>query len=152
MWENILVTGLILHLGCNNTLLSEGHNKVSFQKNTWSNTLYKNKLHLWIWMTTFGRSTKSWSLPSPQLHQQDKKHSERMILCKLRRMPLGTGQRNLTKALPRVKAKSAEAQCDKSALLLLMRQIKSTSAAFISFFKALWAELQWEILWQYFFN
>ena len=27
------------------------------------------------------------------------KHSERMILCKLRRMPLGTGQRNLTKAL-----------------------------------------------------
>ena len=33
------------------------------------------------------------------MHQEDKKHSERMILCKLRRMTLGTGQRNLTKFL-----------------------------------------------------
>ena len=62
MWENILVTGLILNFGCNNTLLSEGHNMVSSQENSGSNTLYKNKLHLWIWITTFGRSTKSWSL------------------------------------------------------------------------------------------
>ena len=36
---------------------------------------------------------------APQLHRQDKKHSERIILCKLRRMTLGTGQRKLTKAL-----------------------------------------------------
>ena len=27
-------------------------------------------------MTTFGRSTKSWSVRSPQLHQKEKKHSE----------------------------------------------------------------------------
>ena len=86
MWENILVTGLILNFGCNNTLLSEGHNLVSSQENSGSNTLYKNKLHLWIWMTTFGRSTKSWSVRSPQLHQQDKKHSESMILSKLQRL------------------------------------------------------------------
>ena len=99
MWENILVTGLILNFGCNNTLLSEGHNLVSSQENSGSNTLYKNKLHLWIWMTTFGRSTKSWCLRSPQLHQQDKKYSERMIFSKLRRMLLGTGQCNLIMVL-----------------------------------------------------
>ena len=99
MWENILVTGLILNFGCNNSLLSEGHNMVSFQENSGSNTFYKNKLHIWIWMTTFGRSTKSWSLRSPQLHQQDKKYSERMIISKLRRMLLWTGQCNLTMVL-----------------------------------------------------
>ena len=99
MWENILVTGLILNFGCNNTLLSEGHNMVSSQENSGSNTLYKNKLHLWIWMTTFGRSTKSWCLRSPQLHQQDKKYSERVIFSKLRRMLLGTGQCNLIMVL-----------------------------------------------------
>ena len=139
MWENILVTGLILNFGCNNTLLSEGHNMVSSQENSGSNTLYKNKLHLWIWMTTFGRSTKSWSVRSPQLHQQDKKHSERMILCKLQRMLLGTGQRNLKKVLKQLEGFLTEAHyCRNTSQVSKRRQTFIFEKTKNAFFQAKW--------------